>query len=393
MTFREMLELYQAGALPAPEKELVETELEKHEAISDYLYEISEIPALRELSAAEGETPADADEAQAESFARTVRGAIRRAFLKMGLIVGTVTLAAVLAVLFVLPGLVDRFYYDPNEAVGTNDYGIVTTRMSLDLSVYSELFLPGKYRSYVGAASEGYGVYNLTIPQTNSFDGHFTTVAGRLERGRLTLYNPDLLSPLPVNAFVLPENVEWHFKGVGAAGDAEEAFAGLQKLSEGELYIACFSLAELTDYEELYRWHEETEVGGGFWCAVYDGNRSYNLMGFDAELGGYDMSWDRETYPMLSLLDSRESFEATIAAAASGEAMQTHYISMLRYMADHSELTALFHGNYTSWKDTIGYIEENGLQIYGFVTTADKESIQKLAADERIAYVFTQPLG
>lgn len=59
--------------------------------------------------------------------------------------------------------------------------------MSLDLSVYSELFWPGSYRNTVNAVAEGYGTYNISIPQGYSFSGKFTTVNGRLKRGKLTL--------------------------------------------------------------------------------------------------------------------------------------------------------------------------------------------------------------
>ena len=39
MTFREMINKYQEGTLEEQQTELVKNEIEKHEAISDYLYE------------------------------------------------------------------------------------------------------------------------------------------------------------------------------------------------------------------------------------------------------------------------------------------------------------------------------------------------------------------
>ena len=61
------------------------------------------------------------------------------------------------------------FYYNPNEVVGKYEE-MTTTRMDLDLSVYSELFLPGNHRSQVSAVSRGYGEYDIIIPQTFSLD-------------------------------------------------------------------------------------------------------------------------------------------------------------------------------------------------------------------------------
>lgn len=45
-------------------------------------------------------------------------------------------------VLYLPPKAVSDFYYNPNEVVGKYEE-MTTTRMDLDLSVYSELFLPG----------------------------------------------------------------------------------------------------------------------------------------------------------------------------------------------------------------------------------------------------------
>ena len=90
MSFREIIKMYKEGTLEDNKKELVRVEIEKHEAISDYLYEKSQIPNLDEMDI----MMADAnDEQKAEDFSKIVRKAIRRAFVKMGIIVGTIILA------------------------------------------------------------------------------------------------------------------------------------------------------------------------------------------------------------------------------------------------------------------------------------------------------------
>ncbi len=117
----------------------------------------------------------DAESEEEQRFAKMIQKTIRRIFfLKMGAIVGTGVLAVVLCVIFVLPQIVSAFYYNPNEVgggIGEGSDNITTTRMSLDLSVYSELFWPGSYRNTVNAVAEGYGTYNISIPQGISFGG------------------------------------------------------------------------------------------------------------------------------------------------------------------------------------------------------------------------------
>ncbi len=383
MTFRELLELYRAGELTEDQRAGVEAEIEKHEAISDYLYEE---PPVEELSPPEL-SQAGADEAQ--KFTRLVQGAIRRAFVKMGVIVGVVTLAVVLAVIFVLPEAVSSAYYDPSQLVGISEYGQETNRMSLDLAVYSELCLPGRYRNSVFAEAEGYGEYRVTIHQNVSLTGSFTTLNGRLERGELTLYTPDYLRPPTGNAFVLPDDVEWNYRGHGAAGSPEYAFAALEKLDEGETYIGYFSLKELMDYEDF---DAAIEEGRGIWTAVYTGRRNGHL-GFGGPIGGALMSWDREKYPLLSGLDSAAADHAGAAANAGAEDEKTHFLSMLRYLQDHPEVVELFGGMEENWQEMIDYVEEHGLQIYGFAVAGDKQLIQSLAAREEVAYVYTEPLN
>lgn len=378
MTFREMIKLYQEGMLEDKQTEMVRDEIEKHEAISDYLYEASQIPNLDGMGAVVTD---DTDEQEAKDFSKIVCKAIRRAFVKMGIIVGGAILAVVLAVVFLLPDLVSRFYYNPNEVVGYSSSANETERMSLDLAVYSELFLPAKYRDTVIAEELGYGKYHITIPQTTSYTGNFSTVAGVLERNKLTLYSPDLLSGYPANAFVLPEDIVWPHRGMGAAGSAEDAFASLQELDDDAVYTAYFSLDALTAYESLY------EQVGNAWYAVY--NEPGYYAGFWSSKSGSVFDWDREKYPLLSTLDSEGSIEESDANAASADAMKTHFMSMLRYMQDHPETLDLF-----GWRDyqlgeAIEYVEANDLQIYGFAVIASKETILELAEAENIAYVYT----
>ena len=51
MTYREKLKEYQEGNLSEEETKKVEEEIEKYQAISDYLFESEEIPELQDLLA------------------------------------------------------------------------------------------------------------------------------------------------------------------------------------------------------------------------------------------------------------------------------------------------------------------------------------------------------
>lgn len=376
MNFSETLKLYQAGTLDEDQAEMVKDEIEKHEAISNYLYEATQIPDLDGIAGTQDDPNTGND---ADAFTKMIRKAIRRAFVKMGLIVGCSLLAVVLVVIYLLPNFISGLYYNPNEVVGTSAYGNDTNRMSLDIAVYSELFLPGKYRDMVMAEELGYGKYSVMIPQTTSYSGQFSTVAGVLDRNKLTLYDPDLLTGFPSNAFMPGE----YQNGGGAAGSAEQAFAKLQELDDNAVYTAYFSLDELTDYESIY------EQVGMAWYAV-DTKTLYHHLGFWSELSGRVFDWDREKYPLLSTNDSAGSMTEAKEHAASEEAMRTHLLSMLTYLQDHPEVLEMFGIEHYELAMISRNIKTSKLQIYGFVIIGNKETILKIAEAENISYVYTE---
>ena len=50
MKYRELIELYKKGKLDDEKKEMVENDIERHEAISEYLFSEGEIPEIKDLN-------------------------------------------------------------------------------------------------------------------------------------------------------------------------------------------------------------------------------------------------------------------------------------------------------------------------------------------------------
>lgn len=424
MTYRELLKLYQDGTLDEEKRKKVEADIERQEAIGDYLYEKEEIPGLADLSIEEsaeygkdsgnkeqtdsGITPdgrEKPDEGEA-LFVKNVQKMIRRAFVKMGVTVGAVLFVLVLGVIFVLPKAVDAFYYNPNEVVGKDEeYGSVTTnRMSLDLSVYSELYWPASYRSQANAVSNGYGTYQISIPQGFYYTKN-TTVNGVLKRGKLTLYNTDVLNSPSGNTFFVPEEVEQYAtvryydqdtkESWGINGTWEEAYESIAELGDTEKYRAYVSLKSLTDYADFLEWTKE-QFGGadGFWCALYTSYEDQYMCTGSENTGmlispsGTCMDWDRDTYPYLCQLDNsdRDSWDMS----EDPEKMKTHFISLLSYMRDHPKLAEML--EYDRRPDYDGMIESvgrDGLRVYGFSFVCQKDTLMKLRDNPDVSYIYT----
>ena len=110
--------------------------------------------------------------------------------------------------------------------------------------------------------------------------GKFTTVNGRLKRGKLTLYNTDEFKMPYGNTFMVPKEVEeysrMHFfdedtrQFCGPAGSEEEAYASIEKLDDNAYYIAYASLEKLTGYADFYNWAKNRGDGRtAVVCSLY----------------------------------------------------------------------------------------------------------------------------
>ena len=439
-TYRELLQIYKQGKLDMEKKKQVEAEIEKQDAISEFLYEEGDIPDFSDLENGEdcfnnlddknqkaewqdskidgniekrqGNLQSKREDDFNEQFMKEIRHSIRKAFIKMGTIVGAVVLIFVLCAVFILPKAVSKFYYDPNEAAGAYE-GMTTTRMSLDLSVYSELYLPGNYRDQVNAVSRGYGEYDIVIPQTYTWTGKFTFVSGRLVRGKLTLYDNNILSR-PALMFYLPgdENAweawETDENGKETKVDTEARKQESIQYSKEEIsgyndndwYTAYVSINELMDYKDFIDWFEKLSdkkdlEWGNLWCAVHteeDGYCGEPNIGFCPYASGSGMSWDKEKYPYLSLLDNADPYNE--AEVTDADIMQTHFTSMLSYMQDHDDILSMM-GQSTDYQEDyqnmIDYVKKNGLTIHGFAISTKKKTLLELYKEDVVSYIQTTP--
>lgn len=399
MTYKEKLKLYQQGKLSETEKAELEKEIEKQDAISEYLYEESCGDLGNDFM--EEQT---SEETESKNFAEMIERSIRKAFVKLGVVVGVVVLVISLSVIFLLPNVVSLFYYNPNKTVGTEqESGISTSQMSLDLSVYTELFVPGEHRNYVQASGRGYGVYDIFIPGIIADnDNRFHSVGGRLERGELMLYDSDIFRKPASNAFLFPPEVtgtgfsmtDTDGKPIGSAGSVEEARKQIENLDENQWYLGYVSLSEILSYEDFYRLISGMDLTWqDLWCAVYTENEHGDLieanMGFCPFASGMCVDWDREKYPVLSLLDNQKQYDASDA-----EQMKQHFISLLSYLSDHEEIVPMMEGKEKGKKDAAVYrkmmesVEKDGLKLYGFAITAQKKDLEKLFDDPRVSYIY-----
>ena len=396
MKFSEMIEKFKKGELSGEEAAALKADIEKHEAIADYIAERDEADFAElgnDISTEEG-----ADE-KASDFTKKIRRQIRRSFIKAGVITGAIVLAAVMFVMFALPGLVSKAYYDPSEVVLKRSNGVETTRLGLDLSVYTELFVPARIRQQATANAEGYGNYSIYIPQVQSYSGNFRDTAGYIRKGKLTLYDPGLLKLPPVNCF------ESHKAGV--TGDTYESgwdFDSAEFINyfpKNGLRAVCVTLDHVMSFDEFGEWCTENDVEP-YWCTVCSNGASctpYSI-GFlcSAPVSFSDIT-DEVMYAGYPLLTGEEmlSKRSTTAPLSYNEAdIRQHLVSMLRYAGDNFDAMTMLMGTTEGEKqylqNSIGSaadsIEKNGFEIYGFIVYADIARAEELAGIDGVLSMF-----
>ncbi len=420
MTYREILRLYQTGKLNAQEAKEVAEAIEKQEAISEYLFDQGDIPGLDDLGpeAGEGESVRTSGEGQSASpyseeiFLKMIRKNIRRAFVKMGMAAAAVVLAAVLLVETVVPKMVDRFYYDPGKKIGRE-----TNQLALDMSVFTELKVPDQYfRKEAVVEDRGYARYDIVLPQNFGYSGlNFHSVAGKIEKNRLTLYDVNTL--MPINNYFgwyqaedqtdrslteimeeeklrAEQNKEEGFFLRSFAGDRQQATETLEQLSEGQQYAGYVTLDRIIDYEEFLQLNEKEEFNA-MWCAVMTGTdpgEFSNPLGMFVKSFYSDFkSWDDETFPHLQMYmepEDKESitenyFDEVDAKYQDPEYMKTHFTSLLRYYGRQTEFRRMFDEKQDpitseDYDGAAAYVQENGLRIYGFMVIADKQELLRI---------------
>lgn len=424
MTYRQILDKYKKNALPEEKQKEVAADIEKYEAISDYLYEESEIPDINEAFSKPNENtcgcngsgcdpgPAGSitDSAQrAEDFTAVVNRSIRKAFLKLGITVFAAAALLILFVQFILPGIVDNFYYDPTEIVSQPTDSFIENRMSRDIGTYTELVMPETHRTDVTAESLGYGKYNISIHQNLSYTDFFSTATGDVTRGKLRLFNEDILRKPTGNAFgwsqiyVDFKNGEYQTKSLtelyritdertkndveegeimhGAAGSPEQSLETIKGLRDDMPYYAYVTFERMLDFSQVEKIIDPADKDDFMitepWLAVDTYPRSNAPDG--SSYGNIT------TLPKIGFIVQDQD-----NVSENEELQQKHFTDMLDYMAEQTDFLKMFDEDPQTFADASQLIKKNGLHIYGMGCTVSKSTMLKLMEFDNVREIYVK---
>lgn len=391
MTFRELLIKYKDGTLTDEEKLLVEQEIEKSEAINDYLADEIE-KSLGLENGMNYEISEDNYTKDNEKITRAIKKTVnRRLTTVVGASVACV-IVIILVIQHIISPLVSSQYYDPTKKTAGQEY---QQDLSFDLRGITEVSMPGyAMRSIYYAENLGFGKYNLIYTRKNLFTKEEVTVNAKIDRN-IRVGTPESFYPRTYTAFV----EFWNYEE--GTDKYEESLQIEKNLSEQDIehirelpstsYISAWArFSKDLNMEELNEVMVEYNKLDVKWIAVRTAEKQeQQLMGFSTGLndGFHSETVDEEKYPGFQLVDAMQlktggkSYEELMAGR-----YEMHFTSLLKYLVEHHDAVSALVGNSKAYdyESALDYVEKNGIRAYGALIYGEADDLLELYESETI---------
>lgn len=363
MTFRELLEKYKNHTATPEERKQVEAELEKYNALTEYL--------LEQDVDMEGEDLAGQQE-ELQKIDRSMKKRGRR-IIAIAVVIACVVMGALTAF---QPAISKVIWYDPTE----QDLQQYSYDISCHLAVLAELTMPEVQMESVMITEKGWGQYDLQVQQQEWSSGEYLWEDGTVTRGKIQLKS-NVYQYSVINAFSRG-TAEFGNSVMTESAEAKAALADLPEYMQMEAYV---SLGEDWTMEELENFAAQQDGYLG-WVGVRispEDQQLFPLMGFDASDSGYVFNNVDEAYPFYEL-----SMHEDVPLA---EAWEKHFLALLQYSIDHQDFYARLNqsNNHGSTCQMVQeYVTENGVKTYGFLYYGTPAEMRKLLENEDVEGIY-----
>jgi len=381
MNYRELLHRYKNGIVTEEEKQLVEQEIEKHEALEEYLSEVmdEEFDDMTIISNVEKH-----DE-ETTKLKRSVNNRLRKVVFTSVAIVITIFIS----IFFVVSPLIDALYYNPNKTtVGKRDNDI-----SFDVYAISELNMPGYSPSTVLAHKKGFGEYNVMYSNRNVFNDELYSVNHSIKRSKIISTNRDpilntnvlqsVINPV-INESIMEENkkdVLNHLKELNPVSYVSVGIIFENDLSMKDLYNL-----ELKYPDIEFQWAGirtntlDQKVNELIGIHLKNSKMGSGLLG-DEQI--------RKKYPAFFVMDwlvnpvGKKDVDYSIEA----QAYEHHYMSLLEYVVDRKDAVNVLEyrkGKDEFYQSALEYAKEHGVKTYGALVFAEVKDLIEMADNKSI---------
>lgn len=380
-SYKELFTKYKEGAATVEERQQVEEELERFEALSQYLEEEFHDGSLEEKM----NEPVPKEVLDVEKL---VKRRLREVMLKGALL----SLLLLGLIFYGLSPLVSTFFYNPmNESLSS-----VEKDVSIDLAVLSELTMPEYASSSVYVEAKGFGSYQMRYSITDLFDQNSLVTEKIVVRGSVvetlnSLYDREPLFITPLE--IMREEKESRKQ----REDIIELLSGLGSTNYGSvsvLFKNSLSMEELREFQTRY---ENIRLQ---WVAVENGQgvQTSSLVTGFSPLGSRRSAhlFSDETllkeYPGLHLLDwlVHQGERSEDGASLEAEGYEKHYEALLYYALDRKSEISVHSERLKETEvleESAAYVEEHGVRTYGVLLDGTVEDLLVLLEDEAVEWM------
>lgn len=379
MKYKELLERYKNGLASEEEKLIIEQDIEKYEAIEEYLSEIidDEFTDLTELSELE----------KSKNETTKLKKSVNKRLNRVVLTSVALMLSLLLIVFFIISPLVDSLYYNPAKLT----YGKSTADIEFDMSAVTELNMPGYTVGGVYVEKHGFGTYEIEYNYLNLFSDEFYKVNSKIKRGEIYATQKDVFDDNFIFFNIKRPHLENYTDEL-----KERVLNHLKKLNPVSYVSVGITFENDLTMEELHNLHSKYPVEF-VWAGIRTAAPDEEVM----DIIGIQMSHNysvylddgiEEKYKAFSimkwLVNPYGSNEEVMPLEA--QAYEMHYKSLLQYVIDRKEAVDVIERR--PWKDdfykaALDYAEENGVKTYGVLAYAEAEDLIELIENEQIKLV------
>lgn len=383
MTFRELLEKYKQGTLTEEEKLLVESELEKNEAINDYLAENLDLNNICD----------DNSTTATNSTTKKIKHTVNLKLAKIVAISVALVFAIIFATKYIVSPLVASRYYNPTKKTITE----FRTDFYYDMRALTEVTLPGyNLTSSTFINDLGFGNYKLLFSRLNSFNMETETSDVELKKnnkissnfeafyGRSYIMWPSLLG-------MSEKDTKYKDALIREKKQSEERFTHLKELPSST-YVSAFvilnnslSMKELSDLVYNYN-NIDFE-----WTAIKVSDESISTpIGFrlntNRDTGIKDEAY-YDKYPALTLGDYFANSKLSSSDNWLSTGYELHFTTLMKYLYERPDAVSTLSYNNLDFKGYLKYIEENGINTSGILIYAEVDDLLSFCENEDIQVI------
>ena len=377
MKFEELMERYKKGVATDEEKQLVEQELEKHEAIQEYLADI-------DLNL--GTIWNDNEQYKNEStkIIKSVNSKLWRVvFTSIGIMI-----ALIIGIFFIISPLIDSLYYNPLKVT----VGDVENDIYFDMQAITELNYPGYTLSnLIHVDRLGFGEYNISYFRTNLFTEEISYVNSKLERNWNITNHTSWSDDRPFNSISIriPHLTDEKY----LQEQKNRVMRHVEQLSPVAYTSSWLTFENDLTMEEMHQLELKYPDIYIAWVGIRIASQdemSHDLLGFTTKSIKLTVDKpDTEKFPAFDYIEwlvNPIGFDRE-ATRIEPRGYELHFKDLLKYTIDRKDAINVLENRpnrHEYYKKALDYVEEYGVKSYGVLAYSNAQNLIELVENEPI---------